>query len=132
MADFKAIGRWVLLTVAVMVGIIVPFLLFGHDVETWTAAFINDPGRPRGLVALVLGGLLASDIVLAAAAAGMPARRFFMLTTLSNVGISAVYAAIGAFAATLHSFLFALAGSLLLPWLGMLVTRRWRPKTCAF
>jgi membrane protein DedA with SNARE-associated domain len=51
----------------------------------------------------------------------MPLNRFTMLSTLSNLAISAVYAAIGAMSATVNSFLLAMAGSILVPWLAMMV-----------
>ncbi|MBT7702401.1 MAG: hypothetical protein HN700_19095 [Verrucomicrobia bacterium] len=55
----------------------------------------------------------------------MPFWRFLFLKTLSNLGISMVYAAIGAFSADQSAFLPAVVGSLLLPGLGMLWVR-WR------
>ena len=50
--------------------------------------------------------VLAEASVLFAGLSGMPASRFLLLSTLSNLGISAVYAAVGAFSASTNSFLF--------------------------
>jgi uncharacterized membrane protein YdjX (TVP38/TMEM64 family) len=198
--------KWTLLVLGTLAAIIVPFMLFGESIDAWVSDLIEAPSHNRPLVALVLGGLLGSDILLPipssivstacgvllgfgvgtlastagmvvscligyvlAAKLGQPfvrkmvgdesmarfealqARhgiwvvvitrpvpvlaeiavlsaglgkisfaRFMLLSTLSNLGISAVYAAIGAWSATLNAFLWAVAGSLLLPGIGML------------
>lgn len=187
-----------------------PFALFGSAIESWTADVITSAHRRPAASALVLGGLLAGDILLpvpssivstacgllhgfaggtAVSLTGMSlsclggfwlARRlgrpfvtrlvgahelrrldawnrrfgdwtlilarpvpvlaeasvlvvgmgpvtpsrFLLLTTLSNAGISAVYAAVGAWSASVQSFLPALAASLLLPWLVMKLAGR--------
>ena len=201
---------WLVFGAIVFVLILMPFFLFGDFIEAWTQTFIESAaGRPL-LVGVVLGLLLATDILLpvpssvVSTAAGlllgfvggmltslggmvasciagywlgtrigrpvatrmvgagellwleekgrrigdwvvvaarpvpvlaeasvifagmsrMPLARFMTLTTLSNLGISAVYAAVGALSATIHSFLLAMAGSILLPWLAMIVLKR--------
>jgi len=53
----------------------------------------------------------------------MPMHQFLLLSTLSNLGISAVYAAVGAFSATVNSFLFAFGGSILVPLVAMILTK---------
>lgn len=202
-------GRWVLLSAIVFGVILVPFALFGHQIEVWTEQFIESASQQSGWVALVLGLLLAVDIlapvpsslvstaaglllgfvkgaatslagmtiscavgfwlaarfgrsmacrlvgekelnrlermserfgswvivisrpvpvlaeasVMFAGLSGMPLHRFLLLSTLSNLGISAVYAAVGAFSATTSSFLLAFAGSILLPLLAMIATK---------
>lgn len=68
--------------------------------------------------------VLAEVSVLFAGLGRMPFGRFLLLTTLSNLGISAVYAWIGAFAADLNAFLLAVVGSVILPGIGMLILRR--------
>lgn len=67
--------------------------------------------------------VLAEASVLFAGIGRMPTHRFVLLTTLSNLGISAVYAAVGAFSATINSFLLAFAGAILLPLLTMVAVR---------
>ncbi|HUX75966.1 MAG TPA: VTT domain-containing protein [Anaerolineae bacterium] len=189
--------------------ILVPFFLFGEQIETWTESFLESASNQSTWVALVLGSLLATDIlvpvpssltstaagfflglaggtatslagmtvscvvgywlgarfgrpvanrlvgeqelarleklsqrfgdwvivvtravpVLAEASAlfagisGMPMHQFLLLSTLSNLGISAVYAAVGAFSATVNSFLFAFGGSILVPLVAMILTK---------
>ena len=58
----------------------------------------------------------------------MSFRRFFVTTLLADLGISAAYAAVGAFAAAAESFLLAFAGALILPLLALLGTRAWRKR----
>jgi uncharacterized membrane protein YdjX (TVP38/TMEM64 family) len=70
--------------------------------------------------------VLAEASVLFAGLGRMSFPRFLLLATLSNVGISAVYAAVGAFSATANSFLLAFAGAILVPLVAMLVTRKWK------
>ncbi len=68
--------------------------------------------------------VLAEASVLFAGMGRMPAGRFMMLSVLSNFGVSAVYAAVGAFSASVNSFLLAFAGSIIFPALAMLLVRR--------
>jgi hypothetical protein len=53
----------------------------------------------------------------------MPAPRFFLLSTLANVGISLGYALVGAYASSANAFFVAFAGAMLLPGLAMLLAR---------
>ena len=201
--------RWTLLSVAIFALILVPFLLFGEQVEAWTEDFVHQATDRPLLVGTVLGSLLAVDIlapipsslvstasgftlgfwrgtlastlgmvvscvvgywlgarlgrpaaarlvgeselarlerlsprlgdwvivvsrpvpmlaeaaVLFAGLGRMPFPRFMLLSTLSNLGISATYAAVGAFSATINSFLLAFAGSVLLPAVAMYLAR---------
>jgi len=201
--------RWVVLCTLVLLLIVGPFLLFGDSIEAWTAEFLNSAEQHRLAVALVLGGLLASDIVLPVpssvvstgcgvflgfavgtlvSGAGMiiscavgfglgtaarpvarrmlgnrelrrleqlnrrfgewtivitrpipvlaeaavllagtgrlPFSRFLLLSSLSNICISAVYAAVGSFSANVNSFLLAVAASLLIPGVAILLLQR--------
>ena len=68
--------------------------------------------------------VLAEASAIFAGMSGMSAYRFLLLSTLSNVGISAVYAAVGTFSATVNSFLFAFAGAVIVPLAAMLVMRK--------
>ena len=54
----------------------------------------------------------------------MPFARFFVLAGVANVGVSAVYAFVGAYAAETRSFLLAFAGAVLVPLGPMLWLRR--------
>lgn len=204
-------ARWFLLCGLVLLLIIGPFLLFGETIEAWTAEFLKGAQGHRPVIALVLGGLLASDIVLPipssvvstgcgaflgfvvgtlVSCAGMivscvagfglgtaarplarrmmgeremlrlehlyqrfgdwtivitrpvpvlaeatvlfagtgklPFGRFVLLSSLANVCISAVYAAVGSFAANVNAFLLAVAASLLVPGLAILLLRKAR------
>jgi uncharacterized membrane protein YdjX (TVP38/TMEM64 family) len=202
-------SQWILLTSLTFAAILLPFILFGSQLELWTEQFIESASQRPGWVALVLGGLLASDIllpvpssltstaagfllgftrgllvslagmtisciigywlgqrlgrpvaarivgsdgldrleeltqrvgnwaiviarpvpmlaeasVLFAGISGMPIHQYLLLSTLSNLGISAVYAAVGVLSATANSFLLAFAGSILVPLVAMLLVR---------
>lgn len=202
--------QWFLLAVAILAFILVPFFLFGTEIEEWTKEFLVVSKNRPAPVAAVLGGLLASDIALPvpssivstacglffgfnigtlvsllgmtvscligfslAIFAGRPlvlrlmgelemhrleelskrfgnwiivicrpvpvlaeasvlfvglghmsALRFIILSTLSNLGVSAVYAAIGAYSANMNSFFLAVAGSVLVPGVAMMFMKR--------
>jgi membrane protein DedA with SNARE-associated domain len=83
-----------------------------------------------GGAALVLSRpvpVLAEATSLLAGACGMPFRRAMLLSALSNAGISAAYAAVGAYSQHADSFLLAFAGAIGLPGIAMLVARiGWR------
>ena len=68
--------------------------------------------------------VLAEASVVFAGAAGMPLRRFVLLAGLSNLGVAAVYAGIGAYALAVDSFLLAFAAAVVLPGLAMGALRR--------
>ncbi len=205
----RSISGWVLLTTIILLIILVPFFLFGEQVEKWTDDFVESASDQPGLVALVLGLLLAVDILvpvpssLVSTAAGfvlgfglgtltsligmtiscafgfwlgatfgrpvaerlvgeaelmrlqelsqrfgnwaiavsrpmpvlaeasilfagmsrMSVYAFLLLSTLSNLGISAAYAAVGAYSASLDSFLLAFGGAILVPLLAMLMIK---------
>ena len=53
----------------------------------------------------------------------MPLKRFLSLVTLSNVGISLVYSAVGTYATDIASFLGALAAAVMLPALAAALFR---------
>lgn len=65
--------------------------------------------------------VLAEASTLLAGAAAMPFGRFLAVTTAANLGVAAVYAAVGAYAANVQSFLLAVAGAVLVPLAGRLL-----------
>ena len=201
--------KWVVLVVILLAIVLVPFFLAGSAIETWTKRFIDTAGAHPWLCAAVLGGLLASDIllpipssivstacglllgvtlgtavsllgmtiscilgywlgrgcgrtlavrlvsandldrfqsvharfedwavvisrpvpvlaevsVLFAGLSRMPAPRFFLLSTLANLGVSLGYALVGAYASGANAFFVAFAGAMLLPGLAMGLAR---------
>ena len=67
--------------------------------------------------------VLAESSLFFAGLSRMPFRRFFLMVSLSNLGLSAAWSAIGAYAATIDSFLLAFAGALLLPAVGLVIVK---------
>lgn len=204
--------RWVALSVGILAIILIPFFLFGHQIEVWTIDFLDSRSQYSVLVASVVILLLAVDILvpvpssLVSTAAGfflglvggtlaslagmtiscvvgywlavrlgrplavrivreeellrleswyqrlgdwvmvvcrpvpvlaegsvlfaglgrMRLQRYLVLVTLSNLGVAAVYAAVGALSATVNSFLLAFAGAILVPLIGMIIFRKAR------
>lgn len=70
--------------------------------------------------------VLAEAAVLFAGVSRLPWSRFAWISTFSNLGISAVYAFIGAFSAELNSFLLAFGGSIAIPAIAMALMHRHR------
>jgi uncharacterized membrane protein YdjX (TVP38/TMEM64 family) len=70
--------------------------------------------------------VLAEATVVFAGLVRAPLGRFVWLTALSNLGIAAGYAAIGAFSMRLDSFLMAFIGAIAVPGLALFVGRRLR------
>ena len=68
--------------------------------------------------------VLAEASVWFAGLGRMRVGRYVLLVTLANLGVSAVYATVGALSATVSSFLLAFAGAILLPLIGMIVIRK--------
>lgn len=201
----QGVRRWLIVGALALAAILVPFAVLGRAIDGWTDAFLLTAAGHPALTSAVLGGLLASDIVLPVPSsvvstacgwtlgagrgllvslAGMTVscvagfaigrvlgagavarfvgraemervaalnrryggwivilarpvpvlaeasvllaglgemswRRFLALATLSNLGVSAVYAGVGATAVRANTFLPALASSILLPWVVM-------------
>ena len=67
--------------------------------------------------------VLAEASVVFAGMAGMRGGRFALLTSCANLGISAAYASVGAYAVSTGSFLLAFAGSIAVPLAAMGVAR---------
>ncbi len=68
--------------------------------------------------------VLSEASVLFAGIHQMPFYRFLILSTLSNLGISIIYAAVGTYSATANSFLFAFAGAILLLGVAILIFKK--------
>ena len=203
-------ARWCLLATLILALILIPFALFGGPIEGWITRFLETAREHRLLSVVVLGGLLAGDVVLptpsslistacglllgvtlgtltsllgmsiscalgyalgrfgratlrdhllsasdlerlerlyqrtgdwlvvvtrpvpvlaeaAVIVAGMGRMsfaRFLFLTTLSNLGISLVYALVGAFSANAGVFFWSFAGAILLPLAALLLMKR--------
>jgi uncharacterized membrane protein YdjX (TVP38/TMEM64 family) len=82
--------------------------------------------RRYGAAALVIGRpipVLAEASVFAAAALGLSFPRFLAIVTLSNLGLSAAYATIGALAASRNSFLLVFIGAIVLPGAALVTWR---------
>lgn len=67
--------------------------------------------------------IFAEASILTAGIGRMPVKKFMILILLSNLGISIVYSAIGAYSANVNSFLLAFAGAIILPAIGMAVLK---------
>ncbi len=81
-----------------------------------------------GLVVARAVPVLAEASVVFAGVARFRFHRFLVATGLSNLGIAAAYAAIGAYSYNVNSFLWAFAGAILLPAAGMAIARYLLPK----
>ncbi len=68
--------------------------------------------------------VLAEAAVLFAGMGRMPLKRFFILSILSNTGISLVYSLTGSLTSGAVSFFASFAGAILLPLAAMLIMRR--------
>jgi membrane protein DedA with SNARE-associated domain len=88
-------------------------LVGGKDVarfDSWSSRFGD-----WSVVACRPVPVLAEASVVIAGTARMPAGRFALMVSLSNLAVSAVYSAAGAWSAQLNSFLIAFALSIALP-----------------
>lgn len=206
------LARWALFTLLLLLIVLLPFGLFGEDLEAWTKTFITTTQHQPIIIGFVLGLLLVSDILLpipssivstaagyllgfigglitsflgmsvgtlfgywlgkragrgtanrivgskdleqfaqltnrwgvwgiiiarpipvlaevsafAAGTGGMNFKQYLLLSSLSNLGISAVYAGTGAFAATTDAFVWAFGASVLLPGVGIVLIKKLR------
>jgi uncharacterized membrane protein YdjX (TVP38/TMEM64 family) len=68
--------------------------------------------------------VLAEASILFAGLTRMPLRQVAPVVVLSNLGVSAAYAAVGAWAAQTHSFLLAFLGATVLPGVAIWLARR--------
>jgi len=89
-------------------------------------ARFQDMSRKYGLWAIVIARpvpVLAEVSVLFAGMGGISFTRFMLISTLSNLGVSMVYAAIGAYSASINSFLMAFLAGISVPGIAMLLLR---------
>jgi uncharacterized membrane protein YdjX (TVP38/TMEM64 family) len=198
--------KWALLSLVILLIILIPFLLLGESIETWTNYLLRS-SSPKLLIGMIIGGLLSIDIlapipssivstaggyflgftwgiivstagmtisciigyllgakigtpiskwlvgnnellrlkklqnkygdwiliisravpvlaeasILVAGIGHMPLNRFILLILLSNLGISMVYTAIGAYSAHVNSFLLAFVGAIIFPGAAMAI-----------
>lgn len=200
--------KWILLTIAIITLLLIPFILFGDSLDNWTNIFFQS--EPSKLIAsIVIGSLLSIDIVapvpssilstaggyflgfiggtfisligmtiscligywigdkfgrpaaerfadskeisrfeslqkkygdwiiiisrsvpvlaetsvLFAGMGHMKFNRFMLMAIISNLGISVVYAAVGAYSAHINSFLFAFAAAILFPGIMIVILK---------
>ena len=117
------------------VGALVGYALGSKPARSLTRRFVGDAELVRASMAHERWGdwavivcrsvpVLAEASVVFAGVAGMPLRRFLLLTGLSNLAIALAYAAVGALALEANSFLLAFAGAIIAPGLAMLLFRR--------
>jgi uncharacterized membrane protein YdjX (TVP38/TMEM64 family) len=122
---------WTGMTAACMLG-----YAFGSRTAAAAERFVGAAGMARahglwdrfGDYAIVLCRpvpVLAEATVIFAGIARRPFGHFISMSAWSNLGVALGYAAIGAFSMRADSFLLAFAGSLLVPGLAMLASRRW-------
>jgi len=60
----KNFFKWILITLATASLIIIPFMIYGERIDAWTEQLIESSQYNKGVVALILGSLLGSDILL--------------------------------------------------------------------
>jgi uncharacterized membrane protein YdjX (TVP38/TMEM64 family) len=122
---------WIGMTAAALLG-----YAFGARASAAARRFVGDRGLSRatelaerygefGLVMCRPVPVLAEASVIVAGLVKRPLRRFVLLTALSNLGVAAVYAAVGAWSADVQSFLLAFVAAIALPGAGMLISRLW-------
>ncbi len=122
---------WSSMTVACLLG-----YGFGRGAAGAARRFVGEPGIARarqlaadyGTYAIALCRpvpVLAEASIIVAGLVRAPIARVLPVVLASNLGIALVYAAIGAFAMRVQSFLLAFLGALVLPGLAILVSRLW-------
>jgi len=98
--------------------------LVGADSLT-RAGLVMDQYGPWAFVVCRPIPVLAEASVVFAGLVRTPMGRFTWLTSLSNLGIALVYAAVGAYSMHVQSFLLTFAAALALPGVAMLAGRLW-------
>ena len=89
--------KWGLAAAVLLAAILIPFAFFGEPIELWTRGFIEGArGRPA-LSAAVLGGLLASDILLPTPSSLVSTACGLLLGFLPGLMVSFVGMTVGSF-----------------------------------
>jgi len=61
---FKSTGvRWALIGTAIAILVLAPFMVWDEEITSWTESFLDESAGHSTLIAVVLGALLAADIV---------------------------------------------------------------------
>jgi uncharacterized membrane protein YdjX (TVP38/TMEM64 family) len=112
--------------------------VIGYAIGTWASGaarrFVGDAGLATAQRLVERYGdwtivlcrpvpVLAEASVIFAGLIKAPFRKFLVLTTWSNLGVAAGYAAFGAFSMSVDSFVLAFLGSLLLPGIAIAISR---------
>ncbi len=125
---------WCSMTLACLLG-----YAFGRSAAGAARRFVGEAGIARatglaadyGNYAIALCRpvpVLAEASIIVAGLVRAPLGRFLPVVLWSNLGIALVYAAIGAFAMRVQSFLLAFLGAVLVPGVALLVSRLWLGK----
>jgi uncharacterized membrane protein YdjX (TVP38/TMEM64 family) len=126
-----ALFIWLGMTISCVAG-----YALGHSSAAAARRFVGEAGLARaadlaaryGRLAIVLCRpvpVLAEGSVIFAGLIRAPFTPFVAVCALSNLGVAAGYAAIGAFSMRADAFLLAFLGSLAVPGIGMLAARAW-------
>jgi len=114
-------ASWLGMTVACIIG-----YGLGRFASGWVRRIVSreDEARFARSSDWVLAGsravpMLAEASVIIAGMLARPFGRFLGICAMANLGVSAVYAAIGAYALRTQSFLLAFAGAVVVPWLAI-------------
>lgn len=86
---------WTLLTVLTLAAILIPFAIYEQPITAWTQAFVDDPGN-RAAAAAILGGLLASDVLLPVPSSLVSTACGFVLGAALGVAVSWAGMTVGA------------------------------------
>jgi membrane protein DedA with SNARE-associated domain len=122
---------WASMTLACLLG-----YGFGRSAATAARRFVGQAGITRATrLAAEYGNyaiaicrpipVLAEASIILAGLVRAPIGRFLPVVLWSNLGIALVYAAIGAYAMRVQSFLLAFLGAILVPGLAVLASRVW-------
>ncbi len=102
------------------------------DAEFQKAEWLSQRYGPLFLIMLRAVPVLAEASVMTAGMTRMPVRVFLIMTGLSNLGVSLMYAGIGAFAFASHSFGMVVFGAVIVPFSAMIVVRGYFRETGCF